>query len=51
MTQSAQIMYENFIELSAKNDECPLCERAFEKAEEMKEFIRSVSVAFVLPDF
>eukprot|EP01117_Protostelium_nocturnum_P015393 TRINITY_DN5966_c0_g1_i2.p1 TRINITY_DN5966_c0_g1~~TRINITY_DN5966_c0_g1_i2.p1 ORF type:complete len:776 (-),score=318.58 TRINITY_DN5966_c0_g1_i2:1713-3998(-) len=39
MTQSAEVMYQNFVGLAEEGHECPLCERSFAKENELKRFL------------
>jgi len=42
MTESAERMFQNFIDLAHENSDCPLCERALTGAP-LKEFITKVT--------
>lgn len=42
MTQSAEIIYNRYIDLANQNHECPLCERQFNQEAQLKEFIQKL---------
>ncbi|PRP84324.1 hypothetical protein PROFUN_07625 [Planoprotostelium fungivorum] len=45
MTQSAGIMYENFVKSGKEDHNCPLCERSFERDSQLQAFIQKLETA------